>query len=125
MAKRSKGDRREGSTFSAIESPAQESADLHPDARELMREVTDSYAITDAGGQALLRQAGEALTRLRDAQAKIAEHGSTFVDRFGQIKAHPLLAAERDARRDFLAALKALNLDLEPLRDAPGRPERR
>jgi glutathione S-transferase len=45
-----------------------------------------------------------------------------MADRFGQPKPHPLLATERDARAQFLAALKALNLDLEPLRDRVGRP---
>ncbi len=43
------------------------------------------------------------------------------IDRFVQRKPHPLLAAERDARAQMLAALKALNLDLEPLKDR-GRP---
>ena len=43
-------------------------------------------------------------------------------DRFGQVKSHPLLSVERDSRAQYLAALKALNLDLEPLRDKPGRP---
>jgi hypothetical protein len=39
-----------------------------------------------------------------------------------QPRAHPLLGVERDARAAMVAALKALNLDLEPLRDGPGRP---
>jgi hypothetical protein len=43
-------------------------------------------------------------------------------DRFDVMKPHPLLAAERDARSQFLQGLKSLNLDLEPLRDRPGRP---
>lgn len=46
----------------------------------------------------------------------------TFTDRFGQIKAHPLLPVERDARAAFLAGLRSLNLDFEPLHDGPGRP---
>jgi hypothetical protein len=33
-----------------------------------------------------------------------------------------LLPVERDSRAQWLAALKALNLDLEPLHDKPGRP---
>ena len=39
-----------------------------------------------------------------------------------QPRAHPLLAVERDSRAQMLAAMKALNLDLEPPRDGPGRP---
>ena len=43
-------------------------------------------------------------------------------DRYGQLKAHPAVNIERDARAAMLAALKAMNLDVEPLRDRPGRP---
>jgi len=46
----------------------------------------------------------------------------TLSDRWGQLKINPLCAVERDARAQFMAAMKALNLDLEPLRDKPGRP---
>jgi hypothetical protein len=45
-----------------------------------------------------------------------------FNDRFGAPKPHPLLPIERDSRAAFLAGMKALQLDLEPLRDHPGRP---
>jgi hypothetical protein len=79
------------------------------------------YGIEDAGGLAVLSIAGEALDRLRLAQAAIEADGATVVDRFGQTKAHPLLPVERDARAAYLAALKALNLDLEPLQDRPAR----
>jgi hypothetical protein len=48
-----------------------------------------------------------------------------FNDRFGAPKPHPLLPIERDSRQAFLAGMKALNLDLEPLRDRPGRPSER
>jgi phage terminase small subunit len=59
---------------------------------------------------------------MRAAQAAIKEEGATGLDRFGQLKPHPLLPIERDARAAMMAALKQLNLDLEPLRDGPGRP---
>jgi hypothetical protein len=115
------GDRSVGSPKTRIKSRTSKHS-LHPDARTLIDEIRTSYAIADAAGLSLLERAGEALTRLRDAQAQIAEQGATIVDRFGQRKAHPLLSCERDARRDFIGALKSLNLDLEPLRDGPGRP---
>jgi hypothetical protein len=35
---------------------------------------------------------------------------------------HPALQLEKDARNGLLAALKQLQLDIEPLRDRPGRP---
>ena len=80
------------------------------------------YGISDAAGLLMLQTAMEAFDRLAECQASIALHGASCPDRFGQLKPHPLLGAERDARGQMLAALKALNLDLEPLRDGPGRP---
>jgi hypothetical protein len=59
---------------------------------------------------------------MRLAQEAIERDGMTVLDRFGQRKAHPLLPAERDARAQMLAALRALNLDVEPLHERPGRP---
>ena len=59
---------------------------------------------------------------MREAQAAIKEEGPQVKDRFGQSKAHPLLVVERDARSQMLQGLKALNFDLEPLQDRPGRP---
>ena len=73
-------------------------------------------------GLEVLRLFCEALDRLRDAQRRIQQDGPTYSDRFGQLKAHPLLAVERDARSQMLQALRALNLTVEPLRDGPGRP---
>jgi phage terminase small subunit len=59
---------------------------------------------------------------MRDAQQTIREEGASTRDRWGQVKSHPLLTVERDARAQFLAAMRQLNFDLEPLRDKPGRP---
>ena len=56
------------------------------------------------------------------AHAAIAEHGELVPDRYGGVKLNPACNLEKDARSGFLAAMRALNLDLEPLRDAPGRP---
>ena len=95
---------------------------LSSDARRWWRELQGEYQISDAAGLLLLQTACEAHDRMKAAAAAIAEDGQTLPDRFGQTKPHPLLATERDARAAMLAALKKLNLDLEPLRDGPGRP---
>ena len=95
---------------------------LSKDAKRWWKELQGEYAISDAAGLLLLQTAMEAHDRMKMAQAEIERDGQTVLDRFSQPKPHPLLATERDARAQLLAALKSLNLDLEPLRDGPGRP---
>ena len=95
---------------------------LGNEARAIWRKLTSEYAITDEGGLEILRTGLEAFDRMRDAQKQIDKDGLTTADRFGQVKAHPLLAAERDARAAYLHALRNLNLDLEPANHKVGRP---
>src|SRR5688572_1775028 len=95
---------------------------LSTEARRRWRELVAEYGIQDAAGLQVLTTYAEAFDRMRSAQVRIDKEGATFTDRFGQPRPHPLLAAERDARAQMLAALKLLNLDVEPLRDRPGRP---
>lgn len=95
---------------------------LSPAARKWWRAITSEYAIDDEAGRLLLQTALEAFDRMKAAGERITADGEAITDRFGQVKPHPLLPAERDARSQMLAALKQLNLDLEPLRDRPGRP---
>jgi len=84
--------------------------------------VADEYGIADAAGLSLRSRAAECVDRMAAAQAAIAEHGELVPDRYGGVKLNPACNLEKDARSGFLAAMRALNLDLEPLRDAPGRP---
>lgn len=95
---------------------------LSNEARTLWRRLRNDYAIEDAAGLHLLATALQAFDRMRDAQALIAKHGICTPDRFGQLRANPATTIERDSRAAMLASLKALNLDLEPLRDGIGRP---
>lgn len=90
--------------------------------RQFWAQVVAEYGIADAAGLALLTTATECLDRIRAAQAAIARDGAVVRDRYGRPKIHPATVLERDARNGFLAALRALNLDLEPLRDRPGHP---
>jgi phage terminase small subunit len=75
------------------------------------------YRIADGAGLALVTTAAEALDRIREAQAAIRKHGALVADRYGGMKQNPACFLERDARAGMLSALRALNLDLEPLRD--------
>jgi len=95
---------------------------VRPEARrEALRLITE-YGIVDAGGLLLIRTFADAFTQELNSMDVVAKDGLTFKDRFGQVKAHPLLSVIRDARAQKMAALKGLNLDIEPLRDGPGRP---
>lgn len=80
--------------------------------RALWRDLVAEYTFDDAASLALLRSALEAHQRARRCRLAIDRAGQEWKDRFGQLRAHPLLGAERDARSAFLAAMRALNLDL-------------
>ena len=95
---------------------------LSAEAKKLKKGILEEYSIDDAAGLRILETACEAFDRMRAAQKAIQQDGMTVADRWNQIKAHPLCSVERDARAQFLAALKALNLDIEPLQNGPGRP---
>lgn len=94
---------------------------LGADGRRLWGEIQKAYQITDPGGCELLRQAAEAADRIASVRRQIDEQGEMLVIK-GIPRAHPLCAIERDQRASLTRLLKALNLDLEPLRDRPGRP---
>jgi hypothetical protein len=78
----------------------------------MWREILAEFTFDDVASLALLRSALEAHQRARRCRLIIDEDGETTCDRFKQLRAHPLLAAERDARAAFLAAMRTLNLDL-------------
>ena len=91
-------------------------------ARRESNKIAREYSVDDPGGQALLRTFASAFSLEIQCREQIDRDGLTFLDRFKQIKPHPLLSALRDARAQKMAALKALCLDLEPLKTGAGRP---
>jgi len=95
---------------------------LSKESKKNFKNIVREYEISDIAGLRILRVALEAYDRAQSARATIDKDGMTVKDKFGQTKPHPLLPVERDSRAAFLAGLKHLNLDLEPLRDRPGRP---
>jgi P27 family predicted phage terminase small subunit len=95
---------------------------LSREAKKIWTDIVSDYQIDDVAGLKILRVSLEAYDRAQAARANIDKTGMMFKDRFGCPKPHPLLPIERDSRAAFLAGLKALNLDIEPLRDGPGRP---
>jgi len=94
---------------------------LSDDGREFWSQVISEFSINDAPGRALLLTACEALDRMAAARRVIETEGEITKDRYGQSKVHPACALEKDSRNGFLAALRALQLDISPTLP-PGRP---
>lgn len=84
--------------------------------------IAVEYSITDAAGKVLLTTAAECLDRMRAAQKLIAAHGECVNTGAGGLKTNPAIRIEHDSQNRMMAALRALSLDIEPLRDGPGRP---
>jgi P27 family predicted phage terminase small subunit len=85
--------------------------------KALWNDIVRQYRIADGAGLTLVTTAAEALDRIRQAQAAIRKHGALVADRYGGLKQNPACFLERDVRAGMLSAQRALNLDLEPLRD--------
>ena len=95
---------------------------LSAKAKNWWKKIISEYQIEDAAGFLLLETAMQAMDRMNEARALIAKHGAITLDRFEQLRPNPATTIERDSRAAMCAALKALNLDLEPLLDGVGRP---
>ena len=95
---------------------------LSATARRWWQKLRTEYQIDDAAGLLLLEQALRCFDRAEGARRVLDREGVTTEDSRGRPKSHPACQVERDSRSGLLAALKALNLDLEPLRDRVGRP---
>ena len=67
----------------------------------------------------LLTLAAEALDRAEEARLALQEQGVTFLDRFGQPKASPMVAIERDSRIAFARLLRELALDVQAPESRP------
>src|SRR6478736_3529667 len=92
---------------------------LGKDGREIWSQLVSEFAITDAGGLAMVTIIGECKDRIAEAQTVIRKHGAVIATDTGVLRSNPALKIETDARNGMLAALRALNLDIEPLRDLP------
>src|SRR5215510_12121822 len=91
--------------------------------RLLWKTIIDEYAIDDAGGLALLLAACRSEDDVQCMREAVSRDG--LVLKSDPSKPHPLLAAIRGSEAVRRQSLRALNLDLEPVRPKPGRPERR
>jgi len=95
---------------------------LGKDGKQIWEQLVGEFGIADAGGLLLVATIGECRDRLTEAQALIKKRGAVIEGPTGHLRPNPALKVEVDARNGMLAALRMLNLDIEPLRDGPGRP---
>jgi len=94
---------------------------LQPATRRWWSSVVGGFEL-DEHHIKLLTLAAEALDRANEATARIAKDGAYITDRFGQLKAHPACAVERDAAATFARLLRELDLDTEQAPEAARPP---
>lgn len=86
------------------------------------RRIVKDYAL-EAHHEELLRRCCEAMDRADEARELLEADGLTVTDRYGQVKPHPCVNIERDARLHVARLLRELDLEGEPSPDP--RPPRR
>jgi P27 family predicted phage terminase small subunit len=82
---------------------------LTEEARKIWKRINQEYLLEPASLE-ILKVGLEAYDRMRQCKAVLDKEGLTTEDRFDQVRAHPLLATERDSRNAFLKSLKLLNV---------------
>jgi hypothetical protein len=79
--------------------------------RQLWIQLTARFEFDDVASLELLNAALEARCRSRRCRISIEKDGEVWLDHHGDLRPHPLLAAERSARAHFLQCVRALRLD--------------
>ena len=74
--------------------------------------VTEEYDL-EPHHVKLLEMACVAWDRCENARQVISTDGATFIDRYGQPKARPEVAIERDSRIAFTRLVRELDLDFQ------------
>ncbi len=95
---------------------------LANETREWWVAVATEYQL-ESHHRRLLTLACESWDRGVQAREALAANGTTYTDRWGQPRARPEVAIERDARIGFARLVRELALDIEPPDDT-GRPPR-
>lgn len=83
-------------------------------------EVVEGFAL-EPHHLRLLELAASAWDRCEEAREALAIHGAVYNDKFGQPRARPEVAIERDSRIAFARLLRELGLESAPA-DAPRPP---
>src|SRR5438270_2582360 len=95
---------------------------LQPATAEWWSEIAAAYEL-ESHQYRLLTLAAEAWDRAQEARERISVDGAYLEDRFGQLRAHPAVAVERDARLAFARLVRELALggDDSSIPEIPGR----
>ena len=94
---------------------------LSQDSQALWQSIVDEYELDDAAALVLLEAALLSYDRMHQARRMLKREGLLITGPTGARRQHPATLIERDSRAAMLAALKGLNLDLEPLNARAGR----
>lgn len=89
-------------------------AHLSTPAKRLFAAVHELYEL-EQHDDAILVKALEAWDRAEQARELVQVDGLVILTRLGERKAHPAVAIERDSRAAFLAGMRQLGLDYEPV----------
>lgn len=92
---------------------------LTENAKTVWRDVLRRFEL-EAEELETLRLALETLDRAAQARRKLKRQGITYDDRFGAPHARPEVAIEREARRDYVRLMDALDLPTDE-EDQPAR----
>lgn len=84
---------------------------LTAESTRLWVQVTSKFEL-DQADVMRLQSCCEAFDRMQQARRRLKKDGSFIKDRFKQLKTHPAVAVERDARVGFLRALRELGMDV-------------
>jgi P27 family predicted phage terminase small subunit len=80
--------------------------------KRIYRSVVDDYDLArELHALEVLRLGLEALDRAEEAREIIAREGMTYSNRFGEPRAHPAVAVERDCRVQVARLFRELSLD--------------
>src|SRR6516164_5652364 len=98
--------------------PRSPPAHLSEDMRDWWQQIGSTYVL-ESHHWKVLQTCCESWDRLQQARQVLSEEGLTIETKDSR-KAHPAVAIERDARSQFLIALRQLDLDVEmPKTDKP------
>jgi len=94
-------------------SPPKPPTGMSTEAMGIWKRLHAEYELGDTGAVQILTAALKAFETMRQAEALIAKEGVCTSDRYGTPKAHPAVDIAKNARAQWLNALRMLGLHRE------------